>query len=248
MALQLLLSLLERHNGGRWETITADFGNIPIKSFTSLTLIHTPLGCHPPHPTHMPTRLVAHIHLLFYRLSTDSITSRRAILPDEIPPSVFRPPAHTPDFNRFLEPIFVGHTNGRRRYSSIKNIQIGEWEYCIDHNISHCTHDSRQICPLTNAIRQHLPGTEVIILPIVMSRTGTPHASTIANLTSLLTLRTDPPYKLISKTRIDTSRILAQLHLQTVQWLHHLLLICLASSLARPHDAPSLLAPTPAPA
>jgi hypothetical protein len=26
-ALQLLLSLLKRHNGGRWETITADFGN-----------------------------------------------------------------------------------------------------------------------------------------------------------------------------------------------------------------------------
>jgi hypothetical protein len=30
-ALQLPLSLLERHNGGRWETITADFGIKPIK-------------------------------------------------------------------------------------------------------------------------------------------------------------------------------------------------------------------------
>jgi hypothetical protein len=37
--LQLLLSLVERHNGGRWETITADFGNKPPHS-------------HPPHPPH----------------------------------------------------------------------------------------------------------------------------------------------------------------------------------------------------
>jgi hypothetical protein len=30
-ALQLLLSLMERHNVGRWETITANFGSKPIK-------------------------------------------------------------------------------------------------------------------------------------------------------------------------------------------------------------------------
>jgi hypothetical protein len=51
-ALQLLLSLMERHNGGRWETITADFGNKPIKSFTSTTPIHNPLDCHPLTHTH----------------------------------------------------------------------------------------------------------------------------------------------------------------------------------------------------
>jgi hypothetical protein len=58
-----------------------------------------------------------------------------------------------------------------------------------------------------------------------MSRTGTPHSSTITSLTSLLTARTDPPDKLISKARLDTSRILEQLHTHNVQWLHHLLLI-----------------------
>jgi hypothetical protein len=71
--------------------------------------------------------------------------------------------------------------------------------------------------PLANANRQHCPGTEVDSFPIVMSRTGTPHTSTIASLTSLLTLRTDPLDKLISKTKLDTSRIIAQLHLHTVQ-------------------------------
>ena len=79
--------------------------------------------------------------------------------------------------------------------------------------------------PLANAIRSHWPCTVVDILPIVMSRTGTPYSSTIMSLTSLLTARTDPPDKLISKARLDTSRILAQLHTHTVQWLHHLLLI-----------------------
>jgi hypothetical protein len=52
--------------------------------------------------------------------------------------------------------------------------------------------------PLANAIRQHWLGAAVDILPIVMSRTGTPHSSTITRLTSLLTLRTDPHDKLIS--------------------------------------------------
>jgi hypothetical protein len=77
--------------------------------------------------------------------------------------------------------------------------------------------------PLANAIRQQWRGIEVDILPIVMSRTGTPHTSTIASLTSLPTLRTDPLDKLISTTRLDISRILAQLHLNTVEWLYHLL-------------------------
>jgi hypothetical protein len=57
-----------------------------------------------------------------------------------------------------------------------------------------------------------------------MSRTGTPQSSTFTSLTSHLTLRTDPPDKLISKARLDTSRIIAQLHTHIVQWLHHLLL------------------------
>jgi hypothetical protein len=79
--------------------------------------------------------------------------------------------------------------------------------------------------PFANANRQQWLSKEVDILPIVMSRTGTPHSSTITSLTSLLTLRIDPLDKLISKARLDTSRIIAQLHTHTIQWLHHLLLI-----------------------
>jgi hypothetical protein len=110
---------MERHSGGRWETITADFGNKPInKSLTSTTLIHNPFDCHPPH---MPTRLV----VVDQGMSPDSLTSYHAILPEDILPSVLRP-QHKSDFIRVLEPEFVGRTNGRRRYSSTKKIQIGE--------------------------------------------------------------------------------------------------------------------------
>jgi hypothetical protein len=79
--------------------------------------------------------------------------------------------------------------------------------------------------PLANAIRRHLPCIAVDILPIVISRKGTPHTSTIINLTSLLNLRNNPLDKLVSKTRIDTTRILSHLYLHAAQWMHHLLLI-----------------------
>jgi hypothetical protein len=132
-ALQLLLSLLERHNGGRWGTITADFGNKPIKSFTSTKPIYNPLDCHPSHFTHMPIRLAT----VDEGLSPGSLNSCPAILPEDLLPSTLRPPAHRPYFIRLLEPRFVGHANGRRRYCSIKYIKRGEWKYCTDNNLSH---------------------------------------------------------------------------------------------------------------
>jgi hypothetical protein len=137
-----------------------------------------------------------------------------------------RPLAHIPNSIRLLEPRYVGQTNGHRRCFSIKKTRIGESKHGTNHNLSHTAKLIRaKHAPLTNAIRQHWPITEVDILPIVKSRTGTPYSSTITSLTSLLTLRIDPHDKLISKARRDTSRILTQLHTHIVQWLHHLLLL-----------------------
>jgi hypothetical protein len=64
----------------------------------------------------MPTRLVAADE----GLSPDSLTSCLAVLPEDILSSELRLLAHKPDFRRLLELRFVGHTNGRRHYSSIK--------------------------------------------------------------------------------------------------------------------------------
>jgi hypothetical protein len=92
---------------------------------------------------------------------------------------------------------------------------------------------------LANAIRQHWPGTGVDILPIVTSRTGTPHTSAIASMPSLLTLRIDLPDKLISKTKLDISCIIVQLHLHTVQWLHHILIYRIKSRITTRRTDPS---------
>jgi hypothetical protein len=122
--------------------------------------------------------------------SLDSLTSYPTIPPDETLFPELEPPAHKPDFIWLLEPRFAEHTNGRRRYSSIKRIQKREWEYCIDHNLSHTTRIiPDKYTPLANAIRQHWPCTDVDILPVVLSRTGTPHTSTIHIFTSLLTVK-----------------------------------------------------------
>jgi hypothetical protein len=43
IALQLLICLLERHNGGRWEIITEDLGSKAIKSFVSPITIISPV-------------------------------------------------------------------------------------------------------------------------------------------------------------------------------------------------------------
>jgi hypothetical protein len=153
----------------------------------------------------MPTRLV----VADEGLSPDSRTSCHAILLEHFLPSSPRFLAHKPDFIRLLEPEFVGHTSGRRRYSSTKMIKIVGWKYRTDHNLSHTAQLIRaKYTPLANSIPQHWPGTEVDILLIVMSRTCTPQTSTITRLTSLLTLRTDPHDKVVSKTRLDTTRIL----------------------------------------
>jgi hypothetical protein len=133
-----LLSLLERNNGGRWDTITADFGNKPIKPFTPPSPLdhqdttRLPI-CPPPPPTHMPIRMVdANEGNSFV-----SLTPCPAVLPEDLLPSSLRPPARKPNFIRILEPRFIGHTNARCRFSSIEKIQIGEWKYCTDNNLPH---------------------------------------------------------------------------------------------------------------
>jgi hypothetical protein len=72
----------------------------------------------------MPTRLVDANE----GLSSYSLTSCLAILPDEILRSILKTPANKPDIIMLLEPRFVCHTNGRRRYSSIRKIHVGEWK------------------------------------------------------------------------------------------------------------------------
>jgi hypothetical protein len=70
----------------------------------------------------MPTRIVAADKGIY----PDSLTSCPAVLPNELLHPLSRAPAHKHDFNRLLEPRFIGHSKNKRRYSLITTIQIEE--------------------------------------------------------------------------------------------------------------------------
>jgi hypothetical protein len=56
-----------------------------------------------------------------------------------------------------------------------------------------------------------------------MSSTGTPYPTIVANITSLSTLHTHPD-EIIAKSRLETKRILSQLHTHSVKWAHHIVI------------------------
>jgi hypothetical protein len=105
-ALQHLPTLLEQSNGVRWETITADFGNKPIKPFTSDTFmeplpsIGAPFSQH----GHMATRRVN----AYEGLDHSSLTRCPGVLPKDVMPTQLRPPSYELDFIRLLEPRLFG--------------------------------------------------------------------------------------------------------------------------------------------
>jgi hypothetical protein len=67
----------------------------------------------------MPTRLV----VADEGISPESLTScPGVVLFDELLPPSLRPSAHKSDFIRLLEPLFIGHSNNKRRYTSIRKI------------------------------------------------------------------------------------------------------------------------------
>jgi hypothetical protein len=123
-ALQLLLSLPERRNGRCLEIITADIWGQTHQIRCLPHYLPHPLDCHPPHPADMPTRPVPANE----GTSPDSLTSCHVVLLEDLLPSSLITPAHIPDFIRHLEPRFVGHSNARRCYSSIKKDSNREME------------------------------------------------------------------------------------------------------------------------
>jgi hypothetical protein len=140
-----------------------------------------------------------------YHVETCSV-----VLVEDLLPSSLRPFAHKPGFVCLLEPILNGNSNSLRRYSSIKHIRIVEWKYSTNSYLSHTAKlIPNKYAPLANARRHRWLSIGVDILPIVISRTGTPHIYMIVSRTSLITLRTDPRDKMIAKARLETTRILS---------------------------------------
>jgi hypothetical protein len=101
-------------------------------------------------------------------------------LPLVIPPSLLnplnRPPANKPDFIRIIDAKSTQKTDGTTMYHHITKIQIGEWKYCTDLNFPDID-DSiiTKYTPMVRALKSQWPQTTIELLPLLMSRTGTPH-------------------------------------------------------------------------
>jgi hypothetical protein len=84
------------------------------------------------------------------------------------------------------------HASSRRPYSSTHKIRIDEWKYCTDVLI-------RLWIPATSSCKSapplftHWHEYGVDIIPIGISRTGTPHTLNPNIVTTLIDPRTDPP-------------------------------------------------------
>jgi hypothetical protein len=120
-ALQLQLTLLEQSIGGRWESITGDFGNEPIITFTAATFIDPLPQLDAPSVLRSP--MTTRKRESDEGLDLSSITHYPAVLPGEILPTQVKPKAHKPDSIRLFEPRLADHTSPRRRYASPRKIR-----------------------------------------------------------------------------------------------------------------------------
>jgi hypothetical protein len=110
-------------------------------------------------------------------------------------------------------------------YRGKRQIQIIECKYSTDGNIQTIIDHIYDIYePLRQALQTH--GTlkaDIKIIPIVISRTGTFHVKTLAEIAQLVSFAEEPPDELIFKQLPPTAkRITMALHVHAQEWLSHI--------------------------
>jgi hypothetical protein len=110
-------------------------------------------------------------------------------------------------------------------YRGKRQIQIIECKYSTDGNIQRIIdHIYNVYEPLRLALQTH--GTlkaEVKIIPIVISRTGTFHVKTLAEIAQLVSFSEEPLDELAFKQLPPTAkRIAMALHVHAQEWLSHI--------------------------
>jgi hypothetical protein len=110
-------------------------------------------------------------------------------------------------------------------YRGRRQIQTIECKYSTDGNIQTIIEHIYDIYePLRQALQTY--GTlkaDVKIIPIVISRTGTFHVKTLAEISQLVAFTEEPPDELTFKQLSPTAkRITMALHLHAQEWLSHI--------------------------
>jgi len=138
-----------------------------------------------------------------------------------------KPKHHKPDLIRAAG--ITLNTQGKLvkhlTYRGQRQIQIIEWKYFTDGNIQTIIDHVYDIYePLRLALRTHdTLKTDVKIIPIGISRAGTFHVKTRAEIAQLISFKEEPPNDLTFKQLpIRPKRIAIALHVHAQEWLSHM--------------------------
>ena len=217
---RLLQELLQKSNGGRWPILCADLGQKPVTDFDNLM-----------EDIRNPTQadLTGITHPLQEGLQDDKTENPEyhSTIPEYVLHPQHRPKHHKPDLIRAVG--FILNKHGKLvkdpTFRGRRQIQIIECKYSTDGNMHTIIEHIYEIYePLRVALQTH--GTlkaEVKIIPIVISRTGTFHVRTQAEIAQLVSFAEEPPDELTFKhLPITAKQITMALHVHAQEWLSHI--------------------------
>ena len=227
---KLLHQLLSEENGGRWPILAMDLGIQPTRDFEQqLEDCRADISQPPARNAN----------------SEDDDDTKpdehyTTILPEYLLPAEHRPQRCKPDIVRavgFLIDPHTGRLTPDLEYRGRRVLQLIECKYATDTNMHEVIARIREIyADLRDAILQHgWWEADIEIIPIVISRTGSFHIQTLAELAQLVSFEEEPPDEMTYKDLpLAAKRIAMALHTHAQQWLT-LMLKLSKQTLARKH-------------
>jgi hypothetical protein len=200
--------------------IGVDLGNTPIKDFTTLK---------PDVAEATTSQLPQILHPEEEGLQNDrpNTTNQPQTIPEYILPPQHKPTHNKPDLITAIG--YTTNSNGQLipdpTYRGRRQIQIIERKYSIDEKTQEVIDHIYNIYePLKQALQIH--GTlkaNIIIIPIVISKTGTFNVRTLAVIAQLVSFREEPPNTITCKQLPKPAQKIAMaLHIHAQEWLSHI--------------------------
>ena len=189
----LLHQLLLRENGGRWPVIAMDLGKQPVKDFEEQLKECRTEAQQAPDRTDQ-----AGEETMDNEAEEKRDDKYKTILPEYILPKNKRPHHYKPDIVRavgyYIDPD-TGKLKPDPTYKGPRVLQLIECKYATDMDMHEVINHIYTIYdPLKQAILDHGYWNEpIVIIPIVISRTGSFHVKTLAEIDQLISLDEAPP-------------------------------------------------------
>ena len=212
---KLLHTLLTQENGGRWPILAMDLGIKPTKNFEQ-QLEDCRADLLKPDPA-SPDEEEADED------KPDALYA--TILPEYLLPQSHRPRHYKPDIVRAVG-YYIDTSTGKLvpdpTYEGRRVMQIIECKFATDTDMHQTVNKiTETYSPLLQAIREYGYWRDAIeIIPIVISRTGSFHVKTLAEIAQLVSFEEEPPDEMTYKDLPKSAkRIAMSLHVHAQQWL-----------------------------